>query len=100
MRLGVHYRIRPFPTARSFWGQLTYLKWKPTHVITHELVNWLLMFTLTTSVGQTSGRCITQLAKISIDPKFTELTADVFGVFFKVRPENTYSGVYGRKANL
>ena len=24
-----------------------------------------------------SGRCITQLAKMSIDPKFIELTADV-----------------------
>ena len=28
--------------------------------------------------SQTSGRRITQLAKITIDPKFFELTADVF----------------------
>ena len=27
---------------------------------------------------KTSGRCITQLAKTTIDPKFIELTADVF----------------------
>ena len=44
------------------------------------------MFTLTTSVGQTSGRCITQLAK-SIDPKFIELTADVFRGLFLIRLE-------------
>ena len=30
----------------------------------------------------TSGRCITQLAKMSIDPKFVQLTADVFGIFY------------------
>ena len=45
--------------------------------------NWLLMFTLTTPVGQTSGRCVTQLAKTSIDLKFIELTADVFRSFFR-----------------
>ena len=27
-----------------------------------------------------SGRCITQLAKVTIDPKFIELTADVFKI--------------------
>ena len=40
------------------------------------------MLTLTISVGQTSGRCITQLANVSIDTKFIELTADVFGGLF------------------
>ena len=40
------------------------------------------MFTLTTSyIGRTSGRCITQLAKMSIDPKAIELTAGVFIIF-------------------
>ena len=36
------------------------------------------MFTLTISVGQTSGRCIAQIAKMSVDPKFIKLTAHVF----------------------
>ena len=36
------------------------------------------MFTLTTPEGQTSGRCITQIAKMNIDPKFIELATDVF----------------------
>ena len=34
--------------------------------------NLMLMSIVTTSVGQTSGRCITQLAKMSIDPKFID----------------------------
>ena len=38
----------------------------------------MLVFTLTTSAGQTSGRCIAQLAKMTIDTNFIELTADVF----------------------
>ena len=45
--------------------------------------NFLLIFTLTTSVGQTSGRYITQLAKMSIDPIFIELAADVFRIFYQ-----------------
>ena len=59
------------------------------------------MFTLTTPVGQTSGRCITQLAKMSIDPKIMELTADVFYKFFfnislmNLRAPFTYVQLYG-----
>ena len=33
---------------------------------------------------QTGGRCITQRAKMSIDPKFIELTADVFRRILKM----------------
>ena len=29
---------------------------------------------------KTSGRCITQLVKMGIDPKFVDLTADVFRI--------------------
>ena len=36
-----------------------------------------------TSVGKTSGWRTTQLAKMSIDSKFMELTADVFSSFFQ-----------------
>ena len=43
-----------------------------------NIVTKVLIFTLTTSVGQTTGRCITQLAKMCIDPKLIELIADVF----------------------
>ena len=32
---------------------------------------------------KTSERCITQLAKMSIDPKFVELAADVFQMFLQ-----------------
>ena len=43
----------------------------------------ILIVRVETSVGQTSGRCTTQLAKMSIDPNIIELiTADVLGVFF------------------
>ena len=41
-----------------------------------------LLFALPTSEAQTSGRCITHLAKMSIDPKLIELTADVFRRLF------------------
>ena len=40
------------------------------------------MFSLTLFVRQTSGRRITQLAKISVDPKFIELTAEMFRFSF------------------
>ena len=50
------------------------------------------MFTLTTPVKQTSGRCITQLAKRRVDPKFIELTADVFGgLFFELTIEASFT---------
>ena len=46
------------------------------------------MFALIISVGQTGGRCTTQLAKMSIDPIFVELTADVLkrAFFFFFNP--------------
>ena len=34
-----------------------------------------------------SGRYIAQLAKMSIDPKFVELTADVFRIILLYTPE-------------
>lgn len=50
------------------------------------------MFTLTTSVGQWSGQCITLLAKMSVDPIFIELTAvDVLKSFFL----NDYTSAVG-----
>ena len=33
---------------------------------------------------KTGGGCITQLAKMSIDPNFVELTDDVVGNFYKI----------------
>ena len=41
------------------------------------------MFSLATPVGPTIGQCITQLAKMSIEPKFVKLTAYVFRRFLK-----------------
>ena len=35
---------------------------------------------------QNEIQCITQLAKVSIDPKFVELTADVFRIFLCKSP--------------
>ena len=43
------------------------------------VAKYIHKFTLTTSVGQTRVWCITQLAKMSTDPKFIELTDDSFG---------------------
>ena len=34
---------------------------------------------------ETSGRCFTQLAKMSINPKFVELTADALRTIYKLR---------------
>ena len=42
----------------------------------------MLMFTLTTSVVETCGRCITHPANMSIDPTCIELTADVLRIYF------------------
>ena len=39
------------------------------------------MYSPNNAFVKTSGRCITQLANMSIDPTFIELTADVFGQF-------------------
>ena len=50
------------------------------------------MFTLTISVGQTSGRYITQLAKMSIYPNIIELTADVFIIQVELYFQNNILG--------
>ena len=54
----------------------------------------MLMLALTTSVGQTSGRCITQLAtdEYCIDPEFIELTADLLRRYFP--KENTGASLF------
>ena len=40
---------------------------------------------------KTDDRCITQLAKMSIDPEFVELTADVVRIFLlTLVPEEPY----------
>ena len=44
----------------------------------------LLMFALATPVGPTSGRCITQLAMMSMRPKYIDLTADVCRIIYTV----------------
>ena len=43
----------------------------------------MLIFTLTTFVEQTSGRCSRQLAKMNIKPLFADLTADLFRRMFE-----------------
>lgn len=61
-------------------------------IVDNITASLLSMFTLTTSVGQWSGQCITLLAKMSVDPIFIELTAvDVLKSFFL----NDYTSAVG-----
>ena len=56
-----------------------------------------LMYSKDNTCVKTSGRCITQLAKMSIDPKFIELIAGVLIIFLygivmlRVRQTSRYS---------
>ena len=67
---------------RKKWSKLSkhnnVVPWDEIRVVAHTITNLLFMFTLTISLGQTSGRCITQLAKMSIDQKIIAVTADEF----------------------
>ena len=53
------------------------LSWDEVRVVANIVTILLLMCTLARSVGQTSGRCIKQLAKMSTDHEFIEHTAGV-----------------------
>ena len=64
--------------TKYFLGMMYVLLIVATVIIDSGL---LLTFTLAASVHtcvKTSGRCTTQLAKVIINPKVVELTADVF----------------------
>ena len=63
-------RFRGLPVFRVFFGFLLFRRRYQTGRAGRRL-NLLLMLNLTRSVGQTSGRGITQLANMSIDPNLS-----------------------------